>query len=399
LAAAFAAMRADARARAAAEQSPAPSALPPAAVPPVNVLLPNYDSVPVGEIGSLEAGAFLVRANDTSSIFYNPAGVTRADRTSISGTAGVFQFDTVTPRDFLKSGSSFQQLPSMFGFVLKDLLGRPNLAGGLAIARVNAWHQSVSAERTFEAGTATDRAAYSSDAALDGWLVNIGVGYRREDKWRLGGSLDGQLTIRDTTQTLGDQYRNGGALSALLIDSQAYTWATHLRLTVGTQYDITPHVQVGAVIRTPGLGVLSSGSSTLEGVSRSGSTTITASHFDDDATVQYKIPLEFKAGAAYKFTRGEVEIDVLTHLGGGTYEAFSSAHPTTILTDAGAGSVAAQQIATPPTIVDSRGVVNVAAGGHFNLTTDGKWVAHGGYATDRSPVGDQDTLFTKVHLQ
>jgi hypothetical protein len=26
-------------------------------------------------------------------------------------------------------------------------------------------------------------------------------------------------------------------------------------------------------------------------------------------------------------------------------------------------------------------------------------VIHGGFATDRSPTGDQDTVFTKVHLQ
>ena len=43
--------------------------------------------------------------------------------------------------------------------------------------------------------------------------------------------------------------------------------------------------------------------------------------------------------------------------------------------------------------------MNVAIGGHYNLTSSGKWVLHGGYATDRSPVGEQDTVFTKVHLQ
>jgi hypothetical protein len=392
----FAAAGATASAGPAPEQAPP---LPSVGVPPVNVQLPNYDSVPAGEVASLEAGAFLVRADDTSSIFYNPAGVTRADRTSISGSAGVFQFDRVTPRDFLKSGSSFQQIPSMFAFVLKDLGGRPNWAGGLAIVRINAWSQSVGAERTLESGTAIDRISYTSAASFDGWLTNIGVGYQRSDKLRVGGSLDGQLTMSERTQTLGDQLRNSGSLSAVLVESQAWMWATHLRLTLGAQYDLTPSLQLGAVIRTAGLGVLSAGSASLEGVSRVGGVTTTASQFDDDATVEYKIPFEFKAGAAYRFPRGQVEVDVLTHLGSGVYDAFSSARPTTILTDTGSGAVTAQQLATLPAIVDSRAVVNVAAGGRFNLTSDGRWTVHGGYATDRSPVGDEDTVFTKVHLR
>ena len=43
-------------------------------VPPISLILPNYNSVPIGEVAGLEGGAFVARANDTSSGFYNPAG-------------------------------------------------------------------------------------------------------------------------------------------------------------------------------------------------------------------------------------------------------------------------------------------------------------------------------------
>jgi hypothetical protein len=56
--------------------------LPTVALPPANVLLPNCGAVPLGEIGGLEVGAFLARANDSSSTYYNPAGLTRAEKTS-----------------------------------------------------------------------------------------------------------------------------------------------------------------------------------------------------------------------------------------------------------------------------------------------------------------------------
>ncbi len=152
-------------------------------------------------------------------------------------------------------------------------------------------------------------------------------------------------------------------------------------------------------MRTRGWGVLSDGASNLEGVSRLGGATTTGSFFDDQVAVEYRVPFEFKAGAAYKLPRGQVEIDLLTHLGAGVYDGISTDRPTTILNDTGAGSVTTQQLTTIPTVVDSRAVMNVAVGGHYNLTADGKWVVHGGYATDRSPVGDRDTLFTRVNLQ
>ena len=83
-------------------QTPPP--LPSAAVPPLNIMLPNYNGVPAGEIGSLEGGAYVARANDASAAFYNPAGLALAERNSISGGAGVFQVDSVTPERFSRTG-------------------------------------------------------------------------------------------------------------------------------------------------------------------------------------------------------------------------------------------------------------------------------------------------------
>ena len=376
------------------------SAVPPTvALPPVNILLPNYNGVTIGEIASLEAGAFIVRANDTSSIFYNPAGVTNAERTSISGTAGVFQLSTVTAREAPTSGSSFQQIPAMFAVVVKELFGRPNWAGGLAVSRVNAWGQEVLAERTLQVGNTVDRLSYASASSMDAWLANIGVGYRAGDKLRIGGSIDGQLTENARDETIADQYRDGNSLSTALISASGSSWITHLRMTAGAQYDLNAKVQVGAVIRTGGLGLMSSGSASLEGVSRAGTTTVTASFFDNDGTANYRLPFEAKAGVAYKFSRGQIEFDVLSHMGAGVYDGFASDGHTTILTDTGTGLVTANELPAAPEVIDSRAVVNVAIGGHYNLDSSGKWVVHGGYATDRSPVGEQDTVFTKVHLQ
>ena len=67
---------------------------------PVPAVLPNYNGVAIGEIGSLEANAFLVRADDSSAAFYNPAGLTLPVQSSVSGSAGVLQFTNVSPDSF-----------------------------------------------------------------------------------------------------------------------------------------------------------------------------------------------------------------------------------------------------------------------------------------------------------
>ena len=102
----------------------APPAPPAVAVPPVNIVLPNYETMPIGETAGLEAGAFVARANDSSAVFYNPAGLARAERTAVSGAAGMYQFNSVSPNNLERGGSSFRQVPAMFSVVLHDLLGR-----------------------------------------------------------------------------------------------------------------------------------------------------------------------------------------------------------------------------------------------------------------------------------
>ena len=48
-------------------------------------------------------------------------------------------------------------------------------------------------------------------------------------------------------------------------------------------------------------------------------------------------------------------------------------------------------------ISQSRGLANVAVGGHLLLSSSGVWRLHYGAATDFSPVGDEDEVFTKLN--
>jgi hypothetical protein len=342
----------------------------------------------------------VVRANDASAAFYNPAGLAQAERNSLSGGAGVFQVDSVTPERFSRTGGSVQQIPAMVSLVVKDMFYNPRLAGGASVVRVNAWSQLAMGDLTLTPGSATERVSYASQAQFDGYLVNLGIGYTNEKNWRVGGSLDGQYTTTLRSESWGNQFRNSTGLNSLLVEGGGWGSRAHLRMSLGTQYDITPAFHVGALMRTPGLGVYSGGEYSQEGVSHVGAVTTTASFFDDSPTVEYKIPFEFKAGAAYVGKRGQIEIDLLAYQGAGAYTGVESSNPLTVITDQGLG-VAPTVQALPFTapIVDSKSVVNVVVGGRFDLTSSGAWRLHGGYGTDQSPVGPNDTTFTKVDLQ
>ena len=367
---------------------------------PFNILLPNYNSVPAGETGGLEANAFLARADDSSSAFFNAAGLARAGRTSVSGSAGVFQVASVAPQGLDNKGGSFQQIPSVFGLVVPKLFGRERWAGGLSLTRVNAWSQSFAGEREVNAGATSRRLQYSSASVLFGLQANLGVGYSNGGKLRVGGSLDGQLTQLTRNQSGSEQSQTPDGLNAILADFQSWGWVAHLRMSGGVQYDLTPKVRVGAVVRTPGLAILSAGSSISEAQARNGAATATASFFDDSGSVEYRLPLEFTAGVAWVGPRAQVECDVLLYSAAGRYSAFRSDAQWTLITDQGLGGPpTVAHVAPAPTIVDSRAVANIAVGGHVRLAEGSGWRLHGGYATDRSPVGPDDTVFTKVNLQ
>jgi long-subunit fatty acid transport protein len=377
-----------------AQTSPVPT------VPAVSVVLPNYNTVPIGEVASLEGGAFVARADDASAGFYNSAGLARAERTSVSGSAGAFQFSSVSPEGLNNVEGSFQQIPSMFGLVLHNLLGHPTLAGGLSIVRVNAWAQAVEAESVRPGVAGANRFRFSTDATFDAWQTSLGIAYDRSDRFRLGASLDGQYTWTSRRQSIADQLTTPTGLDALNVNAIGNLSVSHLRATLATQFELTPSFHLGLVMRTPGIGVTATGSASLEGLARTGGNTATTTFFDPDAGVEYRLPFEFRGGLAWLGKRAQLEADVFSYSGNGQYQLVTTTNTVTTISDNGQGGtpIIVEQPYVSPT-VDARAVINVAVGGQYHLTESGAWALHGGYATDRSPVGANDTAFTKVNLQ
>src|SRR5262245_13226541 len=136
-------------------------AIDPVATPPPNVVLANYDSVPVGPFGGLEGSAYVTRVSDPSAAWFNPAGLSRQSRAQISGSGGAYQWTAVSPKVLPHTGSAVQQLPNFVGFTMHLSEG---LTAGAVLLTTNSWTQEVDSQLITAGPTGQERVAYSADS-------------------------------------------------------------------------------------------------------------------------------------------------------------------------------------------------------------------------------------------
>ncbi|HEY7289143.1 MAG TPA: hypothetical protein VH583_04840 [Vicinamibacterales bacterium] len=363
--------------------------------PPPNIVLNNYDSVPVGPFGGLEGSAYVARVGDPSAAWFNPAGLARQDTAQISGSAGVYERTSVAPTSFQNTGGSIQQLPNFVGFTVTP---RKGYTFGAALVTTNAWVQETDGQVVTTIPAGPERFAYSADSDFEQRVLAISVGYRGSGPWRYGGGFAFSLMNLRLVQSASDRIATATALQSLLIATRVGGSALQMRLQGGVQYDRS-HWQFGGAFRTPGATLMKSANITLDGTADSGPSSVGASVFDADAHMEYHLPWEFQGGAAYVGDRLAVEVDLQAYTPVSAYAMVSTDQPSVVYRDTGNGG--------PPSVVtspfpglttESNGVVNVGVGGHYLVSKNRTLRIHGGIGSNQSPVGDADTLFNKVDL-
>jgi hypothetical protein len=363
--------------------------------PPPNLVVTNYDSVPVGPFGGLEGPAYVARVGDPSAAWFNPAGLARQNTAQISGSAGVYQRTSISPEALPNQGGSFQQLPNFVGFTFAP---RPRLTVGAALVTTNAWNQETDSELIYSVPSGQQRFAYSADSKFERRALAFSAGYQGDGGWRYGGGLAFSLMSLRLVQSASDRIGDSTGLRSLLVASRTSGSALQLRSQAGVQYD-TSRWRFGAAIRTPGLTFHRSGVVTLDGLLDNGTASLGASVFDPDADFEYHLPWEFQAGAAWVRDRIELEVNLQTYSSIDAYSMLSTEQPVLIYGDAG--------VNRPPTVISqpfpgltsaSDGVVNLSAGGHIRPLRGRDLRVHAGISSNQSPVAPEDLVFNKVDL-
>jgi hypothetical protein len=371
----------------------------PTIVAPSNIIFPNFNGQQPGLTGSLEVGAMVARGDDAAATWYNPAGLSRVESSSITGSAGAVQWLWVSPNAFPNKAYSATHLPVQLGLAWKEPFDYVGWTAAFNFSASNSWQDDLSSELQVGSAAAPERFAYAASSKYTRYVASVGGGYTPDQKLQFGGSIDLELTRMNQSQSVNDRILGSTRATSLLVASYSNAAFTHLRATVGMQYDFSEKVTVGGAVKTPGIEMSHGGSAGLDATLYKDGKTANLSYYDGSPTMKYKLPFEFAAGIAYSTGRMTLEGDVRVIQGGGVYEFFTPNRTITGIVDNG-GTSTPQAVETDFRTykVDQRSVVDFRVGGHYLLSEPGKVKLHGGFATNNSPVGDADEVFQKANL-
>jgi hypothetical protein len=356
---------------------------------PASIAVTNYDRVLVGEQEALEGGAFVARVGSTTSPWYNPAGMVLLDKTAIGGSGTGYEADIISLQGLSNGaggGLSIAQLPSYFGAVLaEDVLHSRIWSLGFSVTKPVSWSQGIQA-----GAGGGERASYSSNVSFSTILPMLSVAVAPLPCLRFGLGVGVALTSLSEVQTLSTQLlsptaTNPTSANAFLrtLDGGGSIW--NLTGNFGAQFDITHNLVVGAVLRLPGLKLLSSGGLTYQDVENNGTPWSQVFFKDRSATFDYHLPTEVDFGLGWHSPAFGLEVDLRWHSEVSDYYILTSANSVETVTTAADGKTPVVTNTPFPGVKNgAKQVLNWAVGGSVTLSE--AWSLHAGFFSDYSPV-------------
>lgn len=366
-------------------------------VAPPTLLLPNDDSLPIGTWAAFEANAAVVRADDSSAVWYNPAGLAKATGSSAAASASTIVTTTIRSESFASDVSGSQLTPSQFAAVLTSLREKTGFTLGLGVTRVASWDVRADALVFQDVASGRRRLTYTENGSYT--RTSYALAAARE----LPGSVRGGLGISlESVETIafvaGTDGVAGTDVRAFNFRENAENTTLLLRATLGLQADLGKGWGLGAVLRSPGLAVSSSTLYAGDFTLSEGAATTNVSFFDDDADGEARLPFEGVAGAAYAGEGFSLEAKVRWIASTGAYDLFATSLPATVTRAAPGGSPSITQVPVPATRTSREAVTDLSVGGHVDVMPGGKLRIHAGLGTSNSPVPADDPVYSRADL-
>ncbi|HKU60754.1 MAG TPA: hypothetical protein VJQ44_06005 [Gemmatimonadales bacterium] len=369
---------------------------------PPNTILPNYNRVVLGQREALEGGAYVARTDDAVANWYNPAGLALSEKTSLNASSNAYELTTTKLGGLGQEISSTRVSPvgGFVGIVVGAPIAKsPRLRFGFGITRPVAWSPStLRGAFSFPAGAGVEAFTYSS--SVNFWTVtpSINGAYRLSPTVRVGLGIGYALTNLTQDQAVTDRVVLPNGVTTGLRSFSTDGNAHHLLFSAGAQWDIARAVTLGALVVSPGvrLGGGSSISFSQTRYDAAGASNDLA-FGDPNAKLDYRLPFRVVAGAAVKYSRGQVEVDVRYFGAEDTYGLLSSDSTAVQITTDAAGVPTVTNPAFTPVLNTARSVVSVAVGGNYSVSRAIR--VHVGFFTDPSPVSDPpQSTFRAVDL-
>jgi hypothetical protein len=366
----------------------------------------NPGRIPIGDLGALEGGAMIARSNDGSATWYNPAGLVRADRPSISSNASLYELNRITlgsGKD-AETASTFNIVPNYLGSVgfIVDEPGRARTAWGFAVTVPTHWKSIAVAEQsvgTPESGLSYSR--FSSASEVRTLVPGVAVAHdlgRFVEGLSVGAGLSVLYTTEYQQWTLFERQDEVRLIrqAAFVQDSMALQG----QFSLGVGWRAMEGLDLGLSVKLPTLDlydktVMDFGHAAYDAPSAD------AEHGSEkELGYKTKRPTEFGLGVAYSRPRVGVELDAHLRLGVDPYSRYGASLDTDYeLYDE--GKVTNETYSHVFDRWSDRPVFNLRLGGYVGLTETLKW--HFGGFTDRSPMersiyDDYGGYYQKVDL-
>jgi hypothetical protein len=368
------------------------------------IAVPNYDRISIGEAEALEGGAFTARTNNAMANWYNPAGLTRSEKSKLTASATAYEWLKLEDQGIGASAKSttLSQFGTFVGAVIAEpLFSTDRMRAGFAIIKPTLWQFNINDAANIANGANTDRVNLISETSYSDWMPTFSWGYSPaglDGTFRLGASFGIDFISLNQWTQVSDQLTSGGTSQLLNRSLRANGTYTALVFSVGAQWDVTDRIKMGLVVGAPGVSLGGSTSLTYEAISQTGGTTGDVYFRDASANFKNTVPLSAKYGISYEFSeRAAVEVDAKFHNSVATYNLYSSDQPVTVTTTDATGAATTSTLSFPNITYKTLAVVNGAIGGHYRLND--LLNLHMGFFTSRTPVDDsENAVFRKVNL-
>jgi hypothetical protein len=370
-------------------------------VPPNNIL-PNYNRIGVGQREALEGGAYVARSDDALANWYNPAGLALSEKTALNASSNVYEMTRTTLSGIgeRESGTRFRAVGGFVGIVIGKPIARSDRwRFGFGLTSPVAWApSSLDGAFNLPVGDATEAFGYSTEVKFNTVIPSLNAAYRVSPTLRAGIGVGYGITDLSQTQTLTDRLVSATdvvtGIRAFSTDGSVY----HLLLTGGVQWDIARAITVGATVSPPGFRM--GGSSKIrftQTLFQAAGTEDDLAFRDPEAKLDYRMPFRAAAGATFRYSRGQVELDVRYYGAEDQYELLSSDSTAVRITTDAAGVPTVTAPAFTPVLHQARSIVSYALGANYSISRSLR--VHGGVFTDPSPVsGPSRSTFRAVNL-
>ncbi len=370
-------------------------------IPPSGII-PNYNRIGIGQREALEGGAYVARTDDALANWYNPAGLVSSEKTALNASSNAYELTKTTLNGVGQQSSStkFSPIGGFFGIVVGAPIAKnPRLRLGFGYTKPVGWSpSSLDGAFTLPAGGGTEAFGYNSTMSFGTEIPSLNGAYRLSQTIRVGIGVGYAFTGLNQDQTINDRLVLPTGVTTAVRTFSTDGSAHHLLLTAGAQWDLAPAITLGATVTSPGMRI--GGSSKVKFnriLFEAGGTEDDLAFRDPDANFDLKIPIRATAGATFRYSRGQVELDVRYHGAQDAYEMFSSDSTGVQITTDASGTPTITTPAFTPVLNQARSIVSVALGANFSVSP--AFRLHAGFFTDPSPVSaSTQSTFRAVDL-